>query len=180
MLVLVSLNFSLISLSQKELKATAKVKDSVNLKRNAVFLELLGGGGYYSIGYKRTILNYERYELSASIGLTTLNLEKPRFSFGFPLSINNRIKFWNFNGVDLGLTIGNFLNVWSMIDQDKYFNCPTGECIAPFRIMPSFHTGWAFRLNRFTVSPRFYGFLYSYNNRLMVEPFIGLRGGYFF
>lgn len=177
-LVFFSLSSSQNSFSQKE--ASAKMRDSISIRKNAVFLELLGGGGYYSVGYERTFLNYKRYDLSASIGLTSLHLEKPRFSFGFPLSVNNRFKFWNFNGIDLGLTIGNFLNVWSMIDQDKYFNCPTGECIAPFRIMPSFHTGWVFRLNRFIISPRFYGFLYSYNSKLKVDPFFGLRSSYSF
>ncbi|MDX1652532.1 MAG: hypothetical protein R3277_08575 [Brumimicrobium sp.] len=175
MLVFLSLSYSLNIFGQKELS----VKDSINIKKNAVFAEILGGGGYYSIGYERTILNYERYELLASIGLTSLSIKKP--SFGFPLSLNNRFKFWNFNGIDFGLTFGNYFNIWSMIDQDKYFDCPLGECVPPFRIMPSFHAGWVFRLNKFTISPRFYGFLYtSLNNKLKTEPFVGLRGSYSF
>lgn len=176
-LALVVLCSSLNSLSQEEF---VEISDSISEEKNALFAEIFGGGGYYSFGYERTIINYKKYELSSSIGLTSLNFKKPRFSFGFPLSINNRFKFWNFNGVDLGFTLGNFLNVWAMIDQDKHFNCPTGECIPPLRFLPSFHTGWVFRLNKFNISPRFYGFLYSFNNRLKVEPFFGLRGSYSF
>ncbi len=159
---------------------TQEEKDSLEVSKNAVFLEGLGGGGYYSIGYERTLLNVERFELSASIGITNLHFRKPKFSFGFPISFNSRLKFWDRHGVDFGLTLGNFINVWSIIDQDKYFNCPAGDCISPLRLLPSFHVGWVFRLRRFSLSPRFYGFLYTYNNRLKLEPFFGLRINYSF
>lgn len=157
------------------------IQDSIkSTKKHQIFGEVLGAGGYYSLGYERIFLNFERFELSASIGFTNIHFTKPKFSFGFPLSVNSRIKFLNFNGVDFGLTVGNFINVWSMIDQDKYFNCPTGVCIPPIRILPSFHAGWVFRLNKFTISPRFYGFLYTSSNIPKVEPYFGLRGYYSF
>lgn len=157
-------------------------KDSINNSKNAVFAEILGGGGYYSFGYERTILNYQRYELLTSVGFTNIHFIKPRFSFGFPLSINNRFKFWRFNSIDVGLTLSEFFNIWSIIDQDKYFDCPTGECIAKVLLMPSFHVGWTFRLNKITISPRFYGFLYTslHKNNLKAEPYFGLRGSYSF
>ena len=155
-------------------------KDSLENSKNAVFLEVLGGGGYYSIGYERTLLDTERFELSASIGITTLHFRKPKFSFGFPISLNNRLKFCGYHGVDFGLTMGNYINIWSIIDQDKYFNCPAGDCVSPLRLSPSFHAGWAFRLRRLSLSPRFYGFFGVSDNKLRIDPYVGLRCIYSF
>lgn len=178
LLAVLSLSSSLNIFGQEQ--AVINENDSTSIRKHNVFGEILGGGGYYSVGYERTILSYNKFEISASVGLTSLNFNKPRFSFGFPLSLNNRFKFWKFNGIDFGLTIGNFLNIWSILDQDKYFDCPLGECIPPLRLLPSFHAGWAFRLHRFSFSPRFYGFFGVSDNKLRIDPYVGLRGIYSF
>ena len=149
-------------------------------KRHGLFGEALGGGGYYSIGYEYTIVNRQRYELLGSIGFSSNFKGKPQFDFGLPISLNNRVKFWRFNGIDLGASLGNFINIWAIIDQEKYFNCPLGNCNHKVLFFPSVHIGWYFEIHDFYLSPRFYGFINrSINgNGIELSPFFGLRFSY--
>ena len=142
--------------------------------KNKLFVEFLGGGGYYSLGFEQDVLRKNNFKLQWSIALSHRGWSKPSFSFGFPISINSRFSFWNFNGVDIGLSLGNYFNYWAFKDMELYFDCPLGYCEKKIRLLPSVHLGWVFNLKRVSISPRFYLF-YFIGNEFETVPYMGLR-----
>lgn len=145
--------------------------------KNKVFIEFLGGGGYYSLGFEQDVFKKNSFKLQWSIGVSHRGWSKPSFSFGFPISINSRFNFWKFNGVDFGLSLGNYFNYWAFKDSEYYFNCPLGYCEKKIRLLPSVHLGWIFEVNRLSISPRFYLF-YNIINQIETLPWFGLRMSY--
>lgn len=151
-----------------------------------IYVELLGGNLFYSIGYERKIVNHTHYDLSASIGLSTnFEFRKAYFAFGVPISINNRFKFWRFNGVDVGIGLGELINIWTIKNKDKYYT-PYSISNPPIILFPNAYVGWVFRWKRFSISPRFYAIFtwknppYPTPSKFKFLPFLGVRGCYFF
>lgn len=176
-----STSFFKESLLQTAINERDDSNDSLLPRRNSVYIELLGGGIFYSIGYENKLVIRRHYELIASIGISSnFNFHKPEFEFGLPISINNRFKFWKFNGVDIGLTLAEFFNIWAIQNPEKYNN-PLGQSHYPIIWRPSFHIGWMFKFNHLIVSPRFYGFYgWSATYGFGINPFLGLRASYCF
>jgi len=49
-------------------------KDTAHHDKNAVFGEVFGGGGYYSVGFERTLITYDNYDFSINYALGWQNL----------------------------------------------------------------------------------------------------------
>lgn len=131
---------------------------SNNHSRHSVYLELLGSGLFYSIGYEHKFIVRKKYELTSTIGISN-DFIFPYPNFYFPISINNKFSFLRFNGLNTGLTLFNQVNFWAIVDQDKYFSCPLGRCQDPYNFSLGPHLGWLFHIKRLSIEPRMYFFL---------------------
>jgi|GEM_PF-3842118 len=158
-------------------------KTDLSVNRHGIYAELGGGAYTYSFGYSYKIVARPIYELQFSVGFSSMAFRKPTFSFGFPVSFNNRFKFLKFNGIDIGVSFSEFINAWAIKDQEKYFNCPNGSpCEPKISTFVTFYLGWVFRIKQFTIMPRFYVFPYfnnPYSNSHFI-PWYGLRIAYTF
>ncbi len=155
--------------------------DSITTRKNGAFVEIGGAGGIYSLGYIRRFNVKKNYELIGSVGFSTnFTFQKPYFAFGFPISITNRFKFWKFNGVDIGLSFSELLNVWTIRNKEEYY-VPNTFNNVPFLLISSIYLGWSFNFNNFSISPRFsYLEFWDAQNRFSYLPFFAINASYFF
>ena len=131
------------------LSSIAHLNDSIQ-KKNSVFIELLGIGGYGSLNFQREFIQVKKIKIGVRIGFSTYNLSDFTTQFNpdiiIPIAIN--AQYGNKNNLELGLgqVISNIVETNSISFSPERTTTLHGNFTIGYRYQKP-KGGFIFRLN---------------------------------
>jgi hypothetical protein len=95
-------------------------EDSLSIKKNSIYIEILGVGGYGSVNFEREILKIKKIKIGTRLGITTYNLTDFTTKFNpdliIPISINAQYG----NKHNLEISLGQVISIIVETNPNTY------------------------------------------------------------